>query len=335
MRTPWDSSDEQVAADWIARCDAGLTPGERRALQEWLAGDPRRAEAFRRLEQSWAAMNAPRRRGRGEALLRAAEVAACRRQRRRRRTWIGWSSALTAAAMLVVWLRFSGPEVATPDPVSPSVALSPDRQTLPDGSAMELAAGARVEVLYSAERRRIRLLSGEAFFVVEKDPSRPFVVEAGDVGVRAVGTQFSVRFAPEKVDVLVTEGRVAVASANESPAAAVPVAAETLVSAGNLAEVGTRTAARLRAVTEDEIRRALAWRHRRIEFSATPLGEAVAWINRVNTRQIVLGPEADTLQITGAFWTDDPEGFARLVESSLDLVGTYEPATIRLELRAR
>ena len=52
--------------------------------------------------------------------------------------------------------------------------------------------------------------SGEAYFTVAKNPGRPFVVAAGGVGVRAVGTAFNVRLDSDAVEVLVTEGRVQV-----------------------------------------------------------------------------------------------------------------------------
>ena len=41
---------------------------------------------------------------------------------------------------------------------------------------------------------------------MSKDPERPFLVSAGEVTVRAVGTAFDVRLAPTAVEVLVTEG---------------------------------------------------------------------------------------------------------------------------------
>ena len=56
----------------------------------------------------------------------------------------------------------------------------------------------------------MQLVRGEAHFVVAADASRPFVVSAGAVSVRAVGTEFVVRYSAREIGVLVTEGRVAV-----------------------------------------------------------------------------------------------------------------------------
>src|SRR3546814_15118414 len=58
------------------------------------------------------------------------------------------------------------------------------------------------------EVRQVALKDGEAWFQVAKDRARPFVVEIGDVRVRAVGTAFAVKRTAAGVDVPVTEGVV-------------------------------------------------------------------------------------------------------------------------------
>ena len=63
---------------------------------------------------------------------------------------------------------------------------------------------------YEWRGRNVRIDKGEAWFQVAKDKKRPFVVAAGDVRVRAVGTAFSVRRLEEGADVQVTEGVVEV-----------------------------------------------------------------------------------------------------------------------------
>ena len=51
---PPTSAIESAAADWVTRCDAGLTAAEQQIFQDWLAGDARHAEAFDRLSEAWA-----------------------------------------------------------------------------------------------------------------------------------------------------------------------------------------------------------------------------------------------------------------------------------------
>lgn len=302
-----------TAAEWIARRDAaGFSVEDERALHGWRAADPAHAAAFAELEAAWLALNAPLRAGRGAATEVAIETLETRQRRRRRR---GALAGLAAAAALAVLV--ASPEVLRGPRergAAPTVVFRPDRQVLADGSVVELAAGAAVAVEFSEQQRKVRLIRGEALFTVAKDAARPFVVPVGNVEVRAVGTEFAVRFTPEEVAVLVTEGRVAVERAT-APAMAEPL----LVSAGNVLRVPAEARALgPRAATAEETAASLAWRNRRVEFTATPLAEAVALMNRHNTLQLQLADRATAeLRITGVFWTDDPETFARLLEASI------------------
>src|SRR5271155_3294928 len=61
-----------------------------------------------------------------------------------------------------------------------------------DGSTVELNARSTIQVRLTAEQRDVTLLDGQALFRVAKDKQRPFVVQAGDAQVRAVGTEFDV-----------------------------------------------------------------------------------------------------------------------------------------------
>ncbi|MGY8696772.1 MAG: FecR domain-containing protein, partial [Verrucomicrobiia bacterium] len=68
--------------------------------------------------------------------------------------------------------------------------------------------GAQVFVRFTDEKRLVDLLAGEAHFTVSKDASRPFIVRARGTVVQAVGTAFNVLLNSDRVEVLVTEGRV-------------------------------------------------------------------------------------------------------------------------------
>lgn len=321
---------EKIAADWLARREAGFTAEEQEAFSDWLMADARHAAAVKEIEQAWQIMQKPRRAGQAGALAAAIALQLGARTRTRRRLVAGLSLGGLAAAVALSLLpsRQLEREAA---PVVASVGVKPERQTLPDGSRVELNAGAEIRVDFSAERRAVRLVRGEAHFAVTKDPSRPFVVIADAVSVRAVGTEFAVRVAPTLVDVLVTEGRVAVErreSPADSPAAtgAQPLPPPdappaTLVDAGNRAVVPTdlpaRTPPQVQAVAAHQIQASLAWRNLRVEFTATPLAEIVTRLNQHNRTQVVIGePVLGDVRVSGIFWLDDPAGFSRLIEQS-------------------
>jgi transmembrane sensor len=311
---------ETAAADWIARRDMGLTPDETLELQAWQDANPQHAAAWARLDRIWSALNSPRLAGRGDSvLLTVSALRAARHRRRRSRLTLATVGAVAALALgLALRPGFDAPR--NPIAPTPTVAFRPDRQTLADGSIVELAAHALITVDFTPSRRGVRLVRGEALFSVAKDAARPFIVSVGTVDVRAVGTQFAVRSAPSEVAVIVTEGRVTVAQETAPAAGATPVDAGNVIVVPASPALAGAPAPQARAISDDEVARALAWRGHRVEFSATPLAEAVALLNRRNATSLALADDATAaLRITGVFWTDDPEGFARLVESSLGI----------------
>lgn len=313
------------AAEWVARLDAGLSEAEQAELARWVGADASHAAALAQLSAAWRRLDGPQVHGAAPA----AEAALARRAHRRRvrRTML---SGLAACLMFVTtgwWLRSSpAPATVVPAAAPASIVAAPSRvQTLPDGSVVDLHEEAEIAVDFTAAYRRVRLLRGEAHFAVTKDRRRPFVVDANGLEVRAVGTAFAVRLAPTEVEVLVTEGRVAVGrpegSANSAdliaPDGSVPV-----VPAGSRVlvrlNVGTEPIApEIKPVSVAELGERLAWRVVRLDFSGTRLADAVAQVNRHNREQLRIADEtlAD-LRVSGLVIADKVEDFVRLLELS-------------------
>lgn len=85
--------------------------------------------------------------------------------------------------------------------------------SLPDGSKVILNENSQLS--YSGdfnENTREVKLTGEAFFDIARDESRPFIVRTGQVETTVLGTAFNVKAFPElaKVEVTVVRGRVKV-----------------------------------------------------------------------------------------------------------------------------
>jgi Fe2+-dicitrate sensor, membrane component len=325
-RDPIPPAIAEQAAAWLAKRDRGLSAAEQDDYMQWLR-QPFCAEA---IAQQAAAL---------ERMMQLYEwqpahdtepnpdlFAPVRRPRRR--AAMVWFFAAAAAAVVAVMATFgwrsgdgatrqSAPEVA-----AGSYLRVNERLALPDGSRVELKDGSTVVVQYSEAERRVRLTGGEAHFTVWKDRIRPFVVEAGGIEVRAVGTAFNVRLAPSTIEVLVTEGTVQVEAGeelDESP----------LVEAGERAVVPRaaeeRAALTIEPVTAEQIRHELGWQAPRLQFRETPLADAVAEFNRLNRHQLVIGEaELGSLRIGGTFRPDNVEGFVRLLDATLDVRG--EPA---------
>jgi transmembrane sensor len=319
---PLPEAVSQRAAGWLARRDAGLSPGEEQEFQAWLAADPAHAEAWREVHGVWLGLDHAREQGAAPAML--AELAA-RAQRRRARRQRRLLAGLAAAAVITVgFFLWPAPADFSSDGRSRVVTLQsagepagdsavlliqPDLHKLADGSVVELNAGALLSVSYTERRREVRLISGEAYFTVVPDAARPFVVGAGVVEVRAVGTAFAVEQTGDTADVLVTEGRVGVvriATTAEPPAPLLVAAGERVLMnhEGGQPEVET--------VSEADIMQRLHWRGPKLRLAGAPLAEVVQRLNQINRLQLVIGdPVLADLRFSGSFQADHVEGFVR------------------------
>lgn len=91
--------------------------------------------------------------------------------------------------------------------------------SLPDGTVISLNQNSILEFEkeFTDDERRVKL-SGEAFFDVEPDADRPFIVEAKEAVITVLGTSFNVKALDEDkaVEVLVEEGLVELATSDKS-----------------------------------------------------------------------------------------------------------------------
>lgn len=328
-------SVDDAAADWFARIDAGLTAPEQADFERWLAAAPRHREVWAEFDATFAPLESARC---ADLTAEFAEELGRRRQRRRWRVRTTTAVGLAAAAAVVmgVFLPLRS-ELKEDAPAEiRAVVTKPEVRRLEDGSLVELNRGATLEVAFTAGRRDVRLTRGEAHFSVAKDPSRPFVVTAQGVEIRAVGTAFSVLAKTGAVDVVITEGRVAVArvdgSARSAPA---PVLAEPVFAdAGSHVSIPIAAEPQVRPLVPEQIERELAWRGPKLELSGTPLSEAIDALNRENRVQLKIADRnLAGMRVSGVFRADQAENFARILAQhyGVRLEREGDVLTLRLE----
>ncbi len=325
--TPDSAAIADEAARWLARRDRGLTPAEQDAYMQWLTADPRHAEilaqhaaAFERMMQLYHWQP-------GQSADANPDLFAPRPLR----PWRRWGLSLAAAAALVlggVLLWREASPIGSPEHPKSYLRMN-ERRALPDGSVVELKDGSRINLEFSAAERRVHLI-GEAHFQVAKNPT-PFVVVAGGIALRAVGTAFNVRLDADTVDVLVTEGKVSMTKAPfpevDGASPSVPTTVEAaapakLIAAGQRAIVPLtpETAPRISQVSPAEAKEILGWQAPRLQFFETPLAVAVGEFNRHNrTRLVIAARELNAVPIGGTFRADNPEGFVRVLELTLEI----------------
>lgn len=200
-----------------------------------------------------------------------------------------------------------------------TAVASLSRQTLPDGSVVELGAKSKIRVRISQERRIIYVDDGEAFFRVAKDSARPFTVYAGDVDVVALGTQFNVRKAHENVVITVAEGTVnieSVANATGSNGSAVAHGGSSRLStragAGRRVSYSSSkhsmTVVNFQAATPGSAE----WAVGNLKFINEPLASVIEEANRYSLKRISLGDdELGKLIFTGTLRHDAVDDWLR------------------------
>lgn len=129
------------------------------------------------------------------------------------RRQMGW---MRIAAMLVVllgsaWMLYNIIGIGKPEMIA---IHSEDKvliDTLPDGSIVTLNKNSSLSYPASFKgNSRDIALTGEAFFDVTPDKSKPFIISVNDVKVRVVGTTFNVKHTDERTEVVVETGIVEV-----------------------------------------------------------------------------------------------------------------------------
>lgn len=331
---------DATAADWVLRREAGLNEREQADYSEWLAQDPQHAAAVARHDEAWSLLDRPRNQGTAHAL---ADALARRTHRRSRLRWSASGLAMALLTIGLFWLRPGSP-VGT-GAAGTALVLNPTREFLPDGSRVELRSGATFSVDYDGAQRRITLRSGEALFQVVKDPQRPFIVTAAGIEVRAVGTAFLVDLGETRVDVIVTEGQVAVNPTRapttplqeSAPARTEAARAPTLVDAGRRLVVGLapdQGTPEPVDISKSELNDRLSWRATRLEFSYTPLAEAIALMNQHSEVKMVIDdPDLATLPVNGLFRADNSETLLRLLEANFDVISSRTGNVLTLRRR--
>jgi ferric-dicitrate binding protein FerR (iron transport regulator) len=98
------------------------------------------------------------------------------------------------------------------------------RTILPDGSTVWLNAGSKIfyDIDFTKATREVTL-DGEAFFDVVKQPQRPFIVHAGKIDIKVLGTAFNVKSYAEDSTVETTLLRGLVQVTNSADKKSMPV----------------------------------------------------------------------------------------------------------------
>jgi len=333
---------EEVAAAWLAKRDSGQwRDADQTALTLWLHASTAHRVAFVRLEAAWQAAQRLRALGAGTlpgevpapgdwrlspffdntaAPVSANDATVERISGARghdRGTHASGRAAVyrALAASLLLAVAFGAGWYVWPNgPIYRTPVGGLSSVPMPDGSKVTLNTNSEIRVAVTETERRVTLDKGEAFFEVVKDPRRPFVVNAGNKQVVALGTKFSVRRDADAVRVVVTEGRVRLERSGVGAPA--PLAQLSAGAVARAADAGTLVQVKPLDEAEDYV----SWRSGFLIFRDTTLGEAVAEFNRYNMHKIVIeDPTVAAMHVGGSFRSTNVDAFVRLLQEGFQI----------------
>jgi transmembrane sensor len=209
--------------------------------------------------------------------------------------------------------------------------LSPEKHTfatpiggheivaLKDGSSIELNTDTVVRTNIGADHRMASIEKGEAYFKIAHDAGHPFIVTVANNKITVLGTKFSVRDEPNRVEVKLIDGKVWFTSDNgKAPIkSALLTPGDTVVATADTLSVSKRAP----AVLADE----LGWRRGLLVFHHASLADAANEYNRYNARKIIIADSAAArMTVSGSLPANDMREFLVIAKKFFGLrVQTY------------
>ena len=189
--------------------------------------------------------------------------------------------------------------------------------TLPDGSRVYLNSESRLTYAtnFNQKDRRLRL-TGEAYFEVAKNKKSPFIVNAGNITIRALGTAFNVRaYSNEKyVSATLADGSVRVTSSKQT----IDLIPNEQVDMNN----GNGD---LSVIKLDDAHASIGWLNNKMHFNNCTFAEVAASLSRIYNIDILLTSESLKKQrFSGTINNNSIESVLRILSFS---------APVRYELR--
>lgn len=299
-------SELKVNDELIAKYLSGdATPEEAMILHDWLEIDGNKTQ-FDQLRVTWEATNP------GKKIRRPDKDGAWRKigaAKDRERSMIPVTRSIAIAASILIaavaaLLYFrSGPASDT------SVVTTLDSTkniTLPDNSRITMYRNTALVIPNEFDKREVTLVKGEAFFSIEENEAKPFVVRAGFANIRVVGTEFNVVMNDNEVIVGVSEGKVLFYSGADS----------ILVEKGTAASLRPHTPPQTVSMNSNT----WAYATRMLVFKDTPMSDVIGAVEKTYGRRIrVSNDNVKKCKLTATFDDDSVENIVLLIAETLNL----------------
>jgi transmembrane sensor len=195
--------------------------------------------------------------------------------------------------------------------------------TLPDGSKVFLNKKSELIFAFNPDSKSRKVkLKGEAFFQVKHEETKPFIIEADEVLVRDIGTEFNLKAYPDKdtIEIVVTEGEVQFYTLKN---------AGLNLKAGESARYLKKLKEFQRIAKPDT--NVLAYKTKVFNFNNTDLHSVVKLLNEIYNTRISLSPALAECRLTAHFYEDNANTIIEVIAETMGLTITRKNEEVLLE----
>jgi ferric-dicitrate binding protein FerR (iron transport regulator) len=194
--------------------------------------------------------------------------------------------------------------------------------TLPDGSGVYLNKATQLSYNFDKKKNaHLVKLKGEAYFNIHHNNEEKFIVDAGGVFIKDIGTSFNVKAYPDSnlVEVVVEEGEVMFFTDTDSGL---------YLKKDGRGIYDKKTKQFTIAAPDPNI---TAYKTRFFSFTDADLGSVVNTLNQIYSTRLVIGNSLKSCRITVNFQNEDIEEIAGILAETLDLSVSQSNGQILLE----
>lgn len=203
--------------------------------------------------------------------------------------------------------------------------------TLSDGTRIRLNENTQVEISdFNKTDSRTVNLTGEAFFEVARNESKPFIVRSEHGVVQVLGTAFNVKTSEESGDLLivaVSEGKVSFSNNAQISSE------QTQILTKN--QVGLLNTETSEITTEGmNVRNYLTWMHGRVVYDKTPFKTVTRQLSHLyQIENTIEDEELNDLILTADFSERSLENVIETIAHSLDIAAEKNGNTVKWSLK--
>lgn len=238
------------------------------------------------------------------------EIKLLKKEKSNRFSMIQMAASITILVLIASGLYF----LLSPSKTTLIASNTIQENALPDGSLVSLNHYSSITYTnnYNRKNRKI-LLKGEAFFKVEPNKSKPFIVETGKLYIEVMGTSFNIKNTEygENIEVTVESGKVKLYSQINNKDSLLLIAGESAKFNKNLLKINK---------SNNRDTNYLAWKTKIFNFEEATLEHIIETLNQCyNSNIIIKDNNIKQCTVTVSFSNQSIESILKVLKATLEI----------------